>query len=178
MNDEGMRKPALTGGVLLGVLSSIPILSMLNCACCAWVIAGGLLASYLYVKASPVPVTLGRGVALGLWTGVVGTVVNALFMIPIHFLFSRMSLMEQVRQVLDQIPDVPPQTREMFRNLAAQGNMDIIIIVVALVTTLIINCLFAMLGGTIGVAVFEKRKKGGGPPDPSSYQPPVQLPPV
>ena len=30
MNEAGMLKPALIGGVLLGILSSIPIISLFN----------------------------------------------------------------------------------------------------------------------------------------------------
>lgn len=53
MNQEGMLKPALTGGVLLGILSALPFVSAFNCLCCAWVIGGGMLAAHLFVSSSP-----------------------------------------------------------------------------------------------------------------------------
>ena len=40
-------QPALYGGLLLGVLSALPIISLGNCACCLWVLAGGAMAAYL-----------------------------------------------------------------------------------------------------------------------------------
>ena len=65
MNEDSMLKPALVGGVLLGILSALPLINYFNCICCAWVILGSVVAARLYVKDSSVPVTLGRGVALG-----------------------------------------------------------------------------------------------------------------
>ncbi len=176
MNEEGMLKPALIGGVLLGILSSLPVVNLVNCVCCAWVIGGGILASYLYVKDSAAPVTLGRGVTVGLATGVVGTIVSALFSIPLYFLMNR-GVLDQVRQTIEQMPNLPPETRETLRQLFAQGNMNVLLFVLGVIFMLVINCLFAMLGGTIGVAIFEKRKPGSLPPEAPQYQPPASIPP-
>jgi hypothetical protein len=172
MNIERMLKPALIGGVLLGILSSLPVINLFNCVCCAWIIGGGLLASYLYVKDSPVPVSLGNGVALG-------AIVGALFSLPLHFLINRggMDLAEQMRQALDQVPNIPPETRESLESLFARGDMGFVFLAFTLFLSLVISCLFAMLGGAIGVALFEKRKPGDTPTDPTSYQPSVNPPP-
>ena len=55
MNDK--LKPALIGGVALGILSAIPFVST---CCCLWALLGGLLATYLYVKNSPAPASVGQ----------------------------------------------------------------------------------------------------------------------
>ncbi|MDX1390258.1 MAG: hypothetical protein R3344_13790, partial [Acidobacteriota bacterium] len=39
--------PALIGGGVFGFLGSLPIAA---CACCAWMIGAGLLATFLYSK--------------------------------------------------------------------------------------------------------------------------------
>ncbi len=52
MNEQGMFKPALIGGVLLGVLSAIPLVSALNCFCCAWVASFFFAASCAWFMAS------------------------------------------------------------------------------------------------------------------------------
>ena len=39
-------QPALFGGLFIGVLSALPIISAGNCLCCMWVVAGGMLATY------------------------------------------------------------------------------------------------------------------------------------
>ncbi len=48
-----MLQPAAIGGVVFGVLSGIPVISLLNCACCAYAIGGGMLAAHLYFKDLP-----------------------------------------------------------------------------------------------------------------------------
>ena len=178
MNDAKMLKPALIGGVLLGVLSSLPLINLFNCFCCAWVIAGGVVAAYLYVKDSPAPVSLGRGVGLGLLTGVIGSLVTALFSVPLRLLTNKAGLgvMEQIKQTMDQLPNVPPETRQMMESLAERGDMDIVFFIFGMLTLLIIYAIFAMIGGTIGVAIFEKRKPGSSPADIPQYQPPPDMP--
>jgi hypothetical protein len=179
MNEERMLKPALIGGVLLGILSSIPVISLFNCVCCAWVIGGGVLAAYLYVKDSPIPVTLGRGVGLGLFTGFIGTIVNAVFMIPLYLLMDRvgMGVVQQIKQALERVPNLPPEAEAALRSISGEGGLGIFLYIAGFILTLVINCLVAMLGGAIGVAIFEKRKPGAAPMNTPYQEPPVTLPP-
>jgi hypothetical protein len=183
MNLEGMLKPALVGGVLLGILSALPLISAFNCVCCAWVIGGGILAAHLYVKDSPQVVTLGKGVALGLLTGIIGAIVDSVFTIPLHFALSRfgMNLAEQMRDVFEQIPNLPPESKEALRSiLAGSGGVSLFLIILTGFFKLVIYGIMAMAGGAIGVAVFEKRKTGGGPQyydPPMPPPPPVDIPP-
>jgi hypothetical protein len=179
MNEERMWKPAVIGGVLLGILSSLPVINLFNCFCCAWVIGGGIFAAYLYVKDSPVAVTLGRGVAIGLLAGAVGSIVSVLFSLPLQRLMNKegFGVMEQVRQMVEQIPNLPSETRDRFRALTSRDDLNLFLYVMGTLFMLGINCVMAMLGGTIGVALFEKRKPRDpwtqAPPD----EPPANLPP-
>jgi len=166
MNEERMWKASLIGGVVLGVLSSLPLVS---CLCCAWAIGGGVLAAYLYVKGSRLPVTLGRGVSLGLLTGFIGALVMGLFLIPIQILASSGGgLAEQFRESINQLPNVPPETRRLVEELVSMNPG--IIYAFAGIFTLLFYSLLGMVGGAIGVALFEKRKPGDG--EASTYQPP------
>jgi hypothetical protein len=178
MNGSGMLKPALIGGVLLGVCSALPLISILNCVCCAWVIVGGALAAYLYVKESSAPVTLGRGITLGLLTGVIGTIVSTAISSLMRMVLSSagVNVMDQVKQALNRIPNLPPGMRETIDNMAAQGNIGVVVFILGALFTLFIYCIFAMIGGAIGVAIFEKRKGGPGPSDVTAYQPPSNPP--
>ncbi len=78
-------KPALIGGVLLGLLSVIPFVNALNICCCLWAILGGMLASYLYVKNSPTPATPGDGAFVGALAGIIGAVISLIIGIPISY---------------------------------------------------------------------------------------------
>jgi hypothetical protein len=179
MTDSRMLKPALIGGVLLGVLSTLPVINWFNCFCCAWVIAGGVVAAYQYVKDSPTPVSLGGGVSLGLLTGVIGALITGIFSIPMHLMASRggAGVLEQLNAMMDQLPNLPPETRQMFESFAARGDMGAALMIVGFIFTLVIYSLFAMVGGAIGVAIFEKRKPGSEQPDIAQYQPPPPPPP-
>jgi hypothetical protein len=181
-----MIKPALIGGVLIGILSAVPLLNMLNCLCCAWVIGGGIFASYLYVKDAPFPVTLGGGVALGLLTGVIGAVVDTIFSIPLYFAMSGMGgFAEQLSELLDRVPNLDPEARRMFLSLVSESG-GAAVFTISVLMQLVIFALVAMLGGAIGVAIFEKRKPGNGTPthypttqpqgDPPPPPPPINVP--
>ena len=52
-------QPALLGGLVLGVLSGLPLVNMGNACCCLWVIAGGVIAAYLLQQRQSVPITSG-----------------------------------------------------------------------------------------------------------------------
>src|SRR5688572_17640714 len=70
-------QPALFGGLFIGVLSSLPFISALNACCCLWVIAGGVLTTYLLQEGSPVPVAAGPAAVSGLIAGAIGAVIAA-----------------------------------------------------------------------------------------------------
>jgi hypothetical protein len=180
MNDTGLLRPALIGGVLLGILSVIPGIHLVNCFCCAWVIGGGILAAHFYVKSSPVPVTLGRGVALGLLTGAVGAVVDTLFSIPLHVLMARVgaNVAEQARKTLESIPEMPAEARDLLSRIFSDaGSTSLLLVTVAFFFKLVVYPVMAMLGGAVGVALFEKRTTGGAPPAAPYVPPPVVPPP-
>jgi uncharacterized protein YqgC (DUF456 family) len=175
MNQETMLKPAVVGGVLIGILSAVPGLNLGNCFCCAWVIAGGVLAAHLHVRASAQAVTLGTGVVLGLLTGAIGGIVETLFSIPILIAMRNLGVgvAEQVQRLLDQIPNLPAETKDAMRDMF-QGGISVTLLVVQGIFTTVIFAAVAMLGGALGVALFEKRKPG--PPSDVPPMPPYQPP--
>src|SRR5687768_4898440 len=81
-------KPAIIGGVVLGILSVIPFVNWVNFCCCLWAILGGLLAAHLYVKSSPTPTSAGDGAIVGALAGVVGGVIVIFIGIPVSYLAS------------------------------------------------------------------------------------------
>ena len=119
-----MSVPVIAGGLFLGVLSALPPISFLNCACCILVIGGGLLASYLYMKGYPVDaprVSYGDGALLGLLAGLVGAVVDTVVSIPINLMlnfgFSNQEALEQLRNT----PEIPPELVQFLESIMAGG---------------------------------------------------------
>ncbi len=177
MNEEGMLKPALIGGILLGVLSSLlSSLPLISCCCCLWIIGGGVLAAYVYVRESKAAVTLGRGAALGCVSGAIGTIVVALFSTP-RLLISKVPLADQISKAFDQAPNITPESRQLLASLLAKPGMIAILLILLFLVILFSNCVLATLGGAIGVALFEKRTHDPGPKTPPDIEPPADLPP-
>jgi len=147
------HQPALLGGLLIGVLSSLPVVKIANC-CCLWVIAGGLLTVYLQQQAQAEPVETGDAVVGGLIAGVVGGLIAVLIgYFEFVALGSVFNIGDQVRQALDQNPQMPVDIRDMIVNLVSGKG----VVLLALVQ-LPVYAVFGMLGALLGTALFRKKQ--------------------
>jgi hypothetical protein len=142
-------KPALLGGVVVGLLSAIPFI---NYCCCIWAIGGGALAAYLYIKDSPTQVTTGDGAMVGGLAGVVGAVIYLVIGLPIAIVFGMAAMEEQLARSGVQLPF-----------------SGVLLIIVSGIVAAIVLAVLATIGGLIGVAIFEKRKGGLAPPPPQNF---------
>jgi hypothetical protein len=160
MNDK--VKPALIGGVLLGVLSVIPFVNTLNLCCCLWAILGGMLATYLYVKNSPTPVRPGDGAILGALAGVIGAVISVILGIPIT-----LAMGPTMRNLfVSLLENMDPQQAEMLRRQFEASGTAIAPMIFQSIIVAILLLVFAVIGGLLGVVIFEKRKGSSAPPPP------------
>ena len=148
---SGRIQPALLGGLFIGVLSSLPIISMVNACCCLWVFSGGALAAYLLQQNQPEPITGADGALIGLMAGVVGAFVGALLMIPVEIWFGPIQR-QWLERLMQGQADVPPQFMEMLNR-----PMSAATIVADLIFRLVAYVIFGMLGGVLGVAIFRRK---------------------
>ena len=155
-------KPAVIGGVVLGLLSAIPFVNLVNICCCLWAILGGLLASYLYVKNSPTPANAGDGAIVGAIAGAIGAVIYLILGIPLAIVGGA-AMREMMINILTNID--PSQADMIRRQMEAQGDNIAGIIVQSLIFAVLL-LVFAVIGGLIGIPLFEKRKVGTMPPPP------------
>ena len=142
-------KPALLGGLIVGILSAIPFL---NYCCCIWAIGGGLLAGMLYIKSAPVPVKVGEGAVVGVLTGIVGAILYFIIGVPIAYFLSGAQLEETLVRAGVQLP---------------AGVSGILLFVLGGLIGGLILLVLAVIGGLISVPIFEKRKDAPPPPPPS-----------
>jgi hypothetical protein len=166
--------PALLGGLFIGVLSSLPIVSMGNACCCLWVVSGGVLAAWMMQQNTPRPVTAGEGAIVGLMAGCLGAVLMlaglaamlALSRAPIDF--------SEVLREAAQSPEMTPEGRQALENL----NPAVLIAFIG-VGLFVIYAAMATLGGLLGAAIFKKKQPPAPPmpPPPTSFTPPVFSPP-
>lgn len=154
-------KPALIGGVLLGLLSVIPIVNLANFCCCLWAVIGGLLASYLYVKNSPVPASAGDGAILGALAGVVGAVIVVIIGIPISIVAGGITRELFFRVIENFNPSQAEMIRTQMETAASVPGAILNGIILAVLVVI-----FSTLGGLIAIPIFEKRKRDVVPPPP------------
>lgn len=157
-------KPAIIGGVVLGLLSVIPFVNWANICCCLWAILGGALASYLYIKNSAVPATPGDGAILGAIAGLVGAVISVVIGIPVSILMSGV-MMGIVVKLMESLN---PSQAEMMRSQIEAGQSVAGAIVNGLILAVLL-VIFSTLGGLIGIPIFEKRKRDVMPPPPQNF---------
>ena len=154
MNNSKL-KPALIGGVTFGVLSSLPLIEMVNVVCCALYIGGGVLAVYLHLKdAPPVPrATYGDGAVVGLLAGLFGAVAVTLTTTVVTLL----GLGENPEEVLAAFTEAGIELPEFVLNMMGASGFSFSTVLTTLVTAIILYGIFATIGGLLGVAIFRKK---------------------
>lgn len=154
MNDQrpGMFIPALIGGVTAGILSGIPIV---NCLCCLWIIGGGVLAAYFLTKESPVKLTAGDGAIVGIFTGIIAAIVEALVNIPFRAFSEKLvqDMMDRFSQYYDEMPSG-------WESWLGDGGMEgsFVWTILGFVFSVVVFSAFGALGGIIGISLFSKKK--------------------
>jgi hypothetical protein len=152
-------QPAIIGGLVMGALSALPVISVGNLCCCLWIITGGVVAAYLLQQNDPRPITPGDGALVGLMAGIIGAVAYLVLSIPITLLTAPVQ-----RQVVEQLIDsgtLPPEFREYMSDYVG----GLVGIAVGFVLTLVAGVVFSTLGGLLGALVFRKPAVPPGTPD-------------
>jgi len=145
-----LLQPAILGGLVMGVLSALPVVAVGNLCCCLWVVCGGLAAAYLLQQNQPAPLTPGDGALVGLIAGVFGACIFLILFIPVTILLAPMQ-----QQVIERLIDsgrMPPEVREYMTSYAG----GLVGVAVNFVAMLVAGVVFSTLGGLLGAAVFRK----------------------
>jgi hypothetical protein len=148
---SAMFSAALIGGAGAGVLSGIPIVS---CLCCLWIIGGAMLAAYLLAKDSPVVLTAGDGAIVGVFTGIVAVVVQAI----ISFLFrpvNREFFRRMMERFAEYAEEMPPGFESFFEDGSTQTSVPLFLI--GILVSAIVFAALGALGGIIGISLFGKK---------------------
>jgi hypothetical protein len=170
--------PALYGGIIIAVVSTIPGLSFVNCLCCAGVMFGGLMAVYFYkntLTPESSPLESSDGVQLGLLAGAFAAVIATVFGIIIQLMFGDVSskmIMEFIER-LSESGSIPPEAMDGIRQGIAQsmeGGLQFVQIMIGLVINIILFPIFGLFGGLIGVSMFKSKQP------PVIQQPPTAVP--
>jgi hypothetical protein len=148
--DKAKLQPALLGGLFIGVMSALPVVSAGNCCCCLWVLAGGALAVYLSQQNQGHALTSGEGALLGLMAGVIGGIVGGVLSLIVSMAFGPI-MQEWINRAMEANQDMPPELRDAFSKFGMGG-----FALIGALINLVVYSVFGLLGGLIGVAIFKK----------------------
>ena len=150
-------KVSLIGGVLIGGLSAVtavPQIPFIRLICCVWAMLGGALAAYLYVKRSPARVGIGDGAIVGLLAGLFGALISFAAFLLVSFYITDRTLAE-----------------DQLRRAGLSISYSSIVVLIGILG-IILQAALSLVGGIIGVAIFEQREDSGTgsqPPPPPYY---------
>jgi hypothetical protein len=160
INSPAKLQSALLGGVVIGVLSALPVINLANC-CCGWVLFGGGLAAYLMQQNHPDPVTTGDGAIVGLLAGIFGAIIGALVAIPISLMMGPFQA-ELLRDVISN-PDLPAEWRRIFEQAGAGPAFGLGFVLIFF-ASVFVSAIFGTLGGLFGSLIFRKKQAPVIPP--------------
>lgn len=163
-------RSALLGGLIIGAISGIPGLNLLNCCCCAGILLGGALSVYLYRQEFTDEMPLmesSDALILGIIAGIIGALISiflgtmiTLILGPVEKEMMR-NIMEKLMQKFENQGSVPQGTMDNMRDQFEQAMKEegtIRGILNSLFFSLIIYPIFSMLGGLSGFGIFGKKK--------------------
>ena len=149
----------MIGGVIMGVLSALPIVSAGNVCCCLWVVSGGVIAAYLVQQNQSLPITPADGALVGLLAGLIGAAVRFVVSIPIDFLLAPFE-QAMLQRVLD-VGTLPPEFRDVVERYSGRDrevSLAFLVVgrIVGLMFWMFVGAVFSTIGGLIGAMIFRK----------------------
>jgi hypothetical protein len=154
MDLEGKWKAILIGGLITGLA---PFAPLFNLACCAIPLVGAIVAVAVYRSSQPPPaLTNNDGIVLGLMSGLVGTAIYGVLIIPLVILVGG-AVGGFIGRAIGSIAEIPPQVRDLMDWLFSNiGHFIGVILFVKIIARLALSLVFGMLGGILGVAIFKR----------------------
>ena len=155
MNEK--TKAALIGGVSFGIASALPHLEMINVVCCALYVAGGALASYLYLKTlptQPASAPYKDGAVVGLLAGVFGGIASAVAATLLSMAGVGSEDAANAIATMKQQGIEPPS---FVLDMMGADGASMSMFFTALAVGVILFGIFGTLGGLLGVAIFTKK---------------------
>jgi hypothetical protein len=172
------QRAALLGGLIIGAISGLPGLNLLNCCCCAGILFGGAMSVYLYRQEftpEMPPLESSDALMLGIISGIIGALITTILSAAISLILGPVEtemlrdVMSKLIQKLEDRGAMPPgtfdQMSDQFEQALKEGS-TIAGILRSLVYALILYPIFSMLGGLIGFSLFGKKKQPVPPSEP------------
>jgi hypothetical protein len=157
--------PILIGALAITALSAIPVISFVNCLCCAGVMGGAVLGVWFYKKNFPpdMPFTVGNGAMIGTFSGMVASVIMSCISALQLGLFSG-EFSTRFQQQLEETmlrgsgdPQAMEQIQKFMDTLSGLAETPVLLFLLLLIFSLLLYTGFGALGGVIGGNIFKTR---------------------
>ncbi len=139
---------------MVGLLST-SYLGMINILCCAGVLAGTMVAVWHYTTTNELTMSTGQGAVLGLMAGVVGFGISFV----LNYMFISMGVRSDLaisQFIVERLGDsMPPETLDQMLDEMAK-EITFVSYTMSAMWGLVITSVFALIGGSIGAAIFKK----------------------
>lgn len=159
MPEPDRSQPALIGGLIAGLLSVLPVVQAANMCCCLWAWVGGATTAKLYIDRSPQRVSWKEAARVASIAGLLGAVIRVFIGTPIELATFPASLraMEGLAKSL-----ADPQKQRMLEMVSKLQDLStaqalLQFLLPASVLGAMVLFAFTVLGGLLGVALYEKR---------------------
>ncbi|HYK90272.1 MAG TPA: hypothetical protein VE398_15965 [Acidobacteriota bacterium] len=154
MNLEGKWKAIFIGALITGLTPFVPVL---NLACCITPIIGAIVAVAVYRASEPPPVlSTNDGLVLGAMSGLVGTGIYAVLVVPL-VLFVGNLLGGIIGSFVPSLAELPPNVRPMLEGIFSNvANLIGFILAIKIIGQLAFSLLFGILGGLLGIAILRR----------------------
>jgi len=160
-------RPALIVGAAAGILSGLPVLSLVNCLCCLWILGGAAFAVKLLSQATPIVLKPSDGALEGALTGVIAAVSHTIVSLAFP------PNIESARRVLEWLSSMGIEQPANIDGLLEGTSrfMSPTWMIIGLFFTAVMFALIGVLGGIIGVSLFGKKPASAVPAAPPEAPP-------
>lgn len=149
------KKQSILLGSAVGAVLSTSYLGMINCLCCAGIIAGAMVAVWHYTTNNELTISAGTGASMGAIVGIVAIVLAFFLNLILIKVGVRSDLVIQ-NFILDQWGDSMPP--EAYDQMVEQMNSEMTFMAYLKGQWIgfLVGPIFGALGGVIGAAMFKK----------------------
>lgn len=166
MPEPDRSQPALIGGLIVGILSVLPIVQTVNACCCLWAWVGGAATTKLLIDRSAQRVSWAEAARVASIAGLLGAIIRIFIGTPIELATLPASLraMEELAKSMAE-----PQKQRLLEMVSRLQDLSTAqalfqFLLPASILGGIVLIAFTVLGGLLGVVLYEKR-----PQPPNSF---------
>ena len=156
--------PVIFGALVMTLISTFPLINLINVLCCAGIMLGGFAGVFFYnkqIRDTSIELTTKDGGIIGLLSGIISAVlvsgINLLMVLfsDVNPITEAYALLEKFGQ---QLPQEVNETMDKFSDEFNKYGFSPTLSVLSLIINLVIYPLFGAIGAMIGVSILKKRQ--------------------